>query len=271
MNQPRLREITQTDLPEIARLQPEGWSDIVNAFQYYIEKEFCYPVCLQIKGNIIGVGACISFGLTGWVAHIIVDPDFRDRGYGSIITNFLMEALLSKGSETLLLIATEMGMPLYRKLGFLSIMDYRYLRLDGCRMIKHQPQNVRHFSSEFCAELLKMDRLITGESRGSILNGSVLRSSILYIDGTSLTGFYIPEAGEGPILALSEVAGLELMKLKYSNTETAVLPSANAQAIKFLIANGFIDSGIRGTRMQFGKEIKWYPEYIYGRTGGNLG
>ena len=81
----------------------------------------------------------------------------------------------------------------------------------------------------------------------------------------------MPDLGEGLILASDTSAGLELMKIKYSKVDKAVLPGENHFGTNFLGENGFTLSDTKGTRMILGQEINWKPEHIYSRIGGNFG
>ena len=45
--------------------------------------------------------------------------------------------------------------------------------------------------------------------------------------------------GEGLIIAKNSDAGIELMKLKYSMVDRAVIPSNNLAGLRFLQLNGF--------------------------------
>ncbi|WP_041620190.1 hypothetical protein [Paludibacter propionicigenes] len=75
---------------------------------------------------------------------------------------------------------------------------------------------------------------------------------------------------EGLIFAINDEAGLELMKLKYSRTDKAVLPSENIGGREFLLNNGFVEASI-GTRMIMGKDIDYKLDRMYSRIGGNFG
>lgn len=71
--------VTYNDLDEIRNLQPDDWSDIVPDFEFYINSAFCNPIKTKIKDKIVGVGASIVFENTSWLAHIIVDSNFRKK------------------------------------------------------------------------------------------------------------------------------------------------------------------------------------------------
>jgi len=87
---------------------------------------------------------------------------------------------------------------------------------------------------------------------------------------STVLGYYIPDLKEGLIVADTIHAGLELMKLKYSRVDKAVLPSGNIDGCEFLQQHGFIQTKI-GTRMVYGKNADWKPTMMFSRIGGNLG
>jgi hypothetical protein len=86
-----------------------------------------------------------------------------------------------------------------------------------------------------------------------------------------LVRYYLPNLGEGAIYADSAEAGIELMKLKYSTVDKAVIPAENNIGVEFLQQNGFIKTDSIGKRMILGKDIDWKPECFYSRIGGNYG
>src|SRR3954451_16794080 len=69
-------------------------------------------------GRAIGGVCCASFGATGWIGALGVLPDARRRGGGEALTRAACARLRERGAETVLLFATDMGRPLYERLGF---------------------------------------------------------------------------------------------------------------------------------------------------------
>ena len=106
------------DIKTIKKLQPKGWSNIVETFKYYYKAPFCYPIKAVIEGEIVGIGTAISYINTGWLAHIIVSEEHRGKGIGGAIVNYLCDYLKNSGHKTISLIATELGYPVYKKAGF---------------------------------------------------------------------------------------------------------------------------------------------------------
>lgn len=263
-------EITYNDLNEIRQLQPEGWTDIVPEYEYYVRKDFCFPVKAIIEKNIVGVGTLIVFDNTAWLAHIIVNKKFRNRGIGFQITEKLINEGNSKSVQRLLLIATELGLPVYKKAGFNIVTGYQfYLRDKTWRNFPLSP-NVYPYEDAFGSKIYELDEKISGENRRSLIV-DYLQNTHVYVENNSIIGFYMPGLGEGLIFASTTEAGLELMKIKYSKVDKAVLPVENLIGNDFLTHNGFALSGTKGTRMILGQEIGWKPEQIYSRIGGNFG
>jgi N-acetylglutamate synthase-like GNAT family acetyltransferase len=266
----KFETITYKDLGEIVNLQPDGWPDIVPEFEYYIKKDFCHPLKTKADNKIVGVGTSIVFGKTGWLAHIIVDNNYRKRGIGYKIVEELLKGLKNHSVETWLLIATEPGKPIYIKAGFRIVTEYSYLKRENPWNELSISKNVSSFKDEYKSEILELDRKISGENRASLLS-DYLDNSVVFIANNEVKGYYIPGLREGLINADIKEAGLELMKVKYSKVDKAVLPSDNITGIEFLKRNGFVDADTKGTRMILGRNIDWKPQKIFSRIGGNFG
>ncbi len=103
-----IENISFTDLDQLKSLQPEGWPDITDEFEFYIRSDFCHPIKIRLYGKIVGIGVSIAFEKSAWLAHIIVDPNYRNRGLGYEIVNELIKNLReTRPIETFMLIATE--------------------------------------------------------------------------------------------------------------------------------------------------------------------
>jgi hypothetical protein len=118
--------------------------------------------------------------------------------------------------------------------------------------------------------IIKLDQLISGENREKLIK-QYLDNSRIYIENNEVKGYYLPDLEEGLIFADIDKAGLELMKIKYSLVDKAVLPSDNVVGIEFLKRNGFAETDTKGTRMILGSDIDWKPDKIFSRIGGNYG
>lgn len=262
--------VTVHDLDAIKALQPPDWSDIIPDIRYYIEAGFCYPLKVNVDGEIAGLGAAIVYGETAWLAHIIVHSRFRNNGIGYAIVKELLDIVNKMKVSSCLLTATVLGKSVYLKAGFKSISEYVFLNRAESWNDYPISENVRPYKPEFRDQVYPLDKSVSGENRQVLLDDFISESKV-YIKQNKVLGYFIPTLKEGPIIAIDKVAGLELMKVKYRTSEKAVIPMENISALEFLQANGFKPTETRGTRMILGHEISWEPANIYSRAGGNFG
>ena len=262
--------LTYPEIDKISNLQPEGWPDITDAFRFYCSSGFCNPVKITIDNEIVGVGNSILFEKTAWLAHVIVNSEYRKHGIGYKIVDSLLAYIKTRGIETSLLIATELGEPVYKKAGFRKVSDYCFFRRESSNTDKQRIDKIQPYKDKFYNDIIQLDTYILGENRERLLKNH-LHKSFVYIKNNVIDGFYIPGLGEGPILSLTTDAGKELMRFKYSTVNKATLPGDNQAGIEFLKEFGFTETNTIGKRMIIGREIDWKPEMIYSRIGGNFG
>jgi GNAT superfamily N-acetyltransferase len=265
-----IEPITLNDLKNIGHLQPEGWSDILPDLSFYVSSDFCNPMKMTVENCMAGIGASIQFMGTAWLAHIIVDPVFRNRGIGYKIVDRLLQDLEKSGIRTCLLTATELGKPVYARAGFRDVAEYIFLNREKPWQEVHVSSDIIDFREEFRTQLYEMDRKATGEDREKLLS-PFLNTARLYVRNHKMMGYLIPRLREGLIVAENEEAGFALMNIKFATADKAALPADNKAGVDFLLKRGFVDTGKKGTRMIRGEDISWKPEMIYSRIGGNVG
>lgn len=262
--------LTQKDLPEIRSLTPEGWNDIVPDFVFYLNASYCKPYKIQDGHKIAGLGTAITFGGTSWIAHIIVDKDYRRRGIGYRIVAELLVNLKAEEIDTCSLIATEMGKSIYHRFGFEEVTEYTFLERKTPWKYPSPSPYVMPYQPEHFPTIQKLDRIVSGENREKLLKDH-LPGTLVYYKEDAVQGYYIPNLREGLIIADNVPAGLALMEVKYATADKAVLPSDNIAGLRFLKANGFAEMDEKGTRMVYGNPVNVHLDKMYSRIGGNLG
>jgi len=220
------------------------------------------------KNQIVAIGSAIVFNGSGWLAHIIVLPDHRRQGCGRHMTEKLMEILHKKGCVTKSLVATALGEPVYTALGFRISCLYRFF--EGSQ-IPDRPEDEGIVKMELgdLPEVFALDRDLTGEIRKPLLN-SFIREVWLYRDikTKKLLGYYLPDLGEGTILAQNPDAGLALLSLKHHLTKKpSAVPEFNQSAQKFLLSRGFREVNT-APRMVLGDDVAWNPLAVFSRISG---
>ena len=175
--------ITETDLEEIAGLQPEGWTEIKSKFQFYIENDFCFPYKMSIDKRIVGLGCSIIFGKTAWLAHIIVGSNFRNRGIGfQMVTNLLSKLKEKTSVKSVLLMATKLGEPIYVKAGFRVVSEYVQLTREKPWNCVSNSKNVVDYRNGFYLQIIELDTKISGENREPLLKQFFHNSSVYQLD-----------------------------------------------------------------------------------------
>lgn len=257
-----------SDVEQLRTLQPEGWGDITNAFNFYLTHSFCFPVGFWAGKQLVGVGSCVVHRTTAWLCHIIVHPEFRNRGLGTLITDDLIAIVKQQPHiETILLLATKLGAPVYQKCGFEVESDYVFYK--GELFGDSNDETIVPCTADNFSEVLQLDRKISGEDREQLLRIHHDRCLIKMVDG-KVDGCYFSSLGDGLILAKTASTGEDLMRFRGATESRFVIPEQNTAATDLLLKNGF-ESFLRGTRMRLGKKIDWHPERLFNRIGGNLG
>ena len=268
----RIRQIEQSEIPQLQNFPPEDWNlDLPRLFSFHFGYPYFYPAAVEVDHKIIGCGIAIVHGTISWLGTIIVLPEFRRRGIGKEITSHLIEYCKGKGCNTQLLIASEMGEPVYRKLGFTTSATYVVYKRESIVPIQ-RISNVREVRQEDAKYIKELDREISGEERFTFLE-RFLSTGWVYSPEKSdhITGVYLPDFGNGLIHAKNSEAGLALIKVRLNRGKTtAVVPSLNTIAREYLLSEGFQEYRT-APRMILGNDVQWYPTMLYNRAAGYCG
>ncbi len=264
-----IRKFTEKEMKGLSRLQPEGWPDIRVCFNLYIQSSFCHPLAAIDGDQLVGTGTAIYGGKTGWIAHIIVIPEYRGHGLGQQLTNKSKEILKEKGCATISLIATDLGKPVYEKTGFKVDCWYNFFQKDSLPD-KHLLENIGTITDSDMDDILELDKKITGEDRSRMIKAFPFSGYLVKEHGI-VKGYYLDKFEEGPVIASDSVSGISLLSQKHSNgIQKAVFPEDNKSALRFFEDNGFKLIN-KAARMYCGEKLTYSPDGIYSRTGGFYG
>ncbi|HEX2630403.1 MAG TPA: GNAT family N-acetyltransferase [Chitinophagaceae bacterium] len=265
----KVSAVYNNEVAQLASLQPEGWGEIVTPHTFYTQSTFCFPLKIAEGDEIVGIGTAIIHEDVAWLGHIIVHPQHRNKGIGKLITQTLIDLPIVKRCETVYLIATELGAPVYTKCGFETETEYLYFK-----DVKAKPEwtissSIIPYRDEFREQITAMDRLISTENRLQHIDAH-FQESYVYLRENIVEGYYLPGLGEGLIVSTNEEAGLELIKYRLQSGEKLAFPKDNIAATNFMYSNGYRESS-SGKRMRLGKKRNVQLANIYNRIGGNVG
>jgi len=264
------RDLQRADIPRLASFAPLEWRmalDVV--LREHFGRSYFRARVATVASRIVAVGQSIATGRTGWIGNIIVQADMRNRGLGSRMTEELIAVLRGQSCSSVLLVATAMGEPVYKKLGFRRTAAYVFLEVP--RLSSPVTNAIRRVEPADVDHVMGIDATVTGETRKELLD-SHLASGWVHVDrDRGIDGFFLPTLGSGLVLANGAPAGLDLLRFKHAHfSRSAVVPAANTAALQFLVEQGARET-TRAPRMALGDEADWRPECVFARATGFCG
>lgn len=267
-----IKKLVEGDLDILSDLTPEGWNDITVVYQTHINQDYFFPIKLVWDEEIIGVAELIINGKIGWLGNIIVDKKFRNRGLGKKLTQRLVEMAKAKNCDSIYLLATLMGKPVYQKLGFQENGKYLFFKKNETISVSGENESIIPFAPKYKNQILALDQQAMGEDRSKVLIPH-LQKSFIYKNPQQeeIAGFFMPTLGDGLIISNNTTAGFSLIneREKYG-MERIIVPEECTEIIDFLIEKKythFRDASF----MYLGSVKKWNPKMVYSRVGGYLG
>lgn len=116
------RTLTQADLPALLDLcSAAGWNQTPADWRRImaLEPEGCLG--LECGGHLVATATTVCYaGELAWIGMVLAHADYRGRGFGSRITALAVKHARAHGVRTVKLDATDMGRPVYLRLGFVD-------------------------------------------------------------------------------------------------------------------------------------------------------
>jgi GNAT superfamily N-acetyltransferase len=213
--------------------------------------------------RVTGVSYAVSFGATGWIGNVAVDPDARGRGLGTAVSQAAMDWLRRAGVTTMLLTATEMGRPIYERLGFADD-GVCYGIWAGGQQPLPAPDGAAGIGPGRSAEALRQDAEATGEDRGAFLGPLAARVRTPAARPGGGYRIALPW-GRGPVVAAEPDTARALVTdmLRADRDQVLSFPDSNTGAAELAAALGFRRTR-RCTRMRLGLPVRGFrPERIF--------
>jgi GNAT superfamily N-acetyltransferase len=214
--------------------------------------------------RLVGGACCASFGDTGWIGALGVLPRARGRGIGEMLTRAAIDWLRERGARTVLLYATEMGRPVYERVGFVPEPAARAWRGTPPGPA---PDGIRRLNPGDLDAMLALDRAATGETRRPIYDELRALLGIGYERDGELRGFALQTPwGAGPgVIAADAEAGVAVLRGLVLEPQplTITVPEDNAVAAASLSGWRFVQVNT-ALRMRFGPPIAQDPSKVFG-------
>jgi GNAT superfamily N-acetyltransferase len=260
-----------------------GWGDRRAFFRFAVGHPGMTPLVAEADDRIAGTGIATVNGSVGWVGMIFVDEGLRGRGIGTALTAAVVDRLEAAGCATLSLIATPLGRPIYERIGFTTLTEYRLLIAPGGVAAagpevgtgSEEPGAVSLLRPVEAADLpaiLALDRAATGEERGHLLRAVIGSGGAVVAVRPSgeIVGFDARAPwGTHPTIAPELVDGVRLLEARRARSATGsqvrtALLAENRAGIATLQNLGW-QPDLAVARMTRGASIRWEPRAIWGQ------
>ncbi|GAF63505.1 putative acetyltransferase [Bacillus sp. TS-2] len=208
----------------------------------------------NVEGKVVSSAAVIPYDSSlASIGMVIVDQRFRGMGLGNEVIKKCIGEVST--DTTIMLIATEEGIPIYKKLGFQSVDSiYKFICTDYTALPKPVNDNefiIDEFSDEHLTEIITLDEAAFGGNRSRFLMNRIRQSEKCFVAKDkqgNILGYGLSILGPvnlvlGPIVAPnSEIALLLVQQLsaKYQGNLRIDVISGHEQFMRILEKSGFV-------------------------------
>jgi ribosomal protein S18 acetylase RimI-like enzyme len=284
-----MREMTSSDVDAVGNVTAAGgFGDRREFFRMAIEMPDCRPILAVSEGRPIGTGLGAIHGDVGWVGVIFVAPELRGRGIGRALTVAVCDILQGAGCRSLVLVATDLGRPVYDRLGFREQTRYHMYPADPLDSPPLPPPgtNLRPIRAADVEAIAVLDRHASGEDRRPLIDRFAASGWLLEDErdagmgaGTgepTLRAFLLPTyRGNAALIALRHEDAECLLDLHrhlvpQGGTAWAGLITENEAGRRLLAERGRAEWRTF-PRMVRGPEPEWRPAAIWGQFNHAMG
>jgi GNAT superfamily N-acetyltransferase len=263
-------------LPAVDAIREGGWGERLRSFEFFLAYPAAHPFVAESDGKIVGTSVATQNGSVGWVGLVFVSPAMR--GLGRDLTAAALDCFDELGCRSVVLAATELGRPVYERLGF--VVDGGYVILSGPprsdavaapRSAHADPRGavidprLRALTPGDLAAVAKLDRDASAEDRSGLIRAAP--EGWVLDDAETIRGYALRTPwGLGPAIARDPSDGAVLLEVLRSRatgeTMTLSLATENTAAVEYLRRIGFEEQR-HLPRMVRGDPVPWTPEHIW--------
>jgi GNAT superfamily N-acetyltransferase len=115
-----LRKLNVSDIPAAIDLSTEaGWNQTTEDWRMLIELSPQGCLAIEIGGEVVSTATLTCYGTKlAWIGMVLTRINYRGRGFAMRLLNETLRLADEWGIESVKLDATDLGQPLYEKLGF---------------------------------------------------------------------------------------------------------------------------------------------------------
>lgn len=174
----RVERLREEQIGDIVALSSYiGWDYNREEVETIFNSGIVYGVWNE-KKELIASAAIILYGeALASIGMVIVHPDYKGRGIGKVITNSCMNSVSAR--TPIMLIATDEGKPLYKKIGF-RVVSYVSKYICNSYNANHKCAEAEEYMMGYKEEdlegIIKIDEGAFGTSRNEFLKQRIMQS-----------------------------------------------------------------------------------------------
>ncbi|MBN1286409.1 MAG: GNAT family N-acetyltransferase [Anaerolineae bacterium] len=163
-----IRRLTPDDAPALAAFtQRQGWPHGEPEWRRLIDLGPSSCFCAARAGALVGTVTSVLYGQAlAWIGMMLVDIDHRRKGVASALMETCLGHLRAERVQRVMLDASEMGRPLYERLGFRAL--HRVQRWEG-PATEFFGRRFRRIEAADMGAVIGFDEARFGVSRGKVL------------------------------------------------------------------------------------------------------
>jgi ribosomal-protein-alanine N-acetyltransferase len=218
--------------------------------------------------KIFGIGGLFLFKQVGSIGYMGVLPKYRGNGVGTEILKKLMEKAINLGCKTVVLYASKLGEPIYRKFGFYGSYSAKtYILPKKIPKLFIHKKDVKLINS-LQGWLLKLDAETIGFDRSEYLRARVnlgAKTIVIESEGYAFLSKVRSNVRLGPLVATNVDAALQIVRKGISlGANNIILPKHPFYKNKFssLIKLKEQEDNIN-LKMNYGQKVTEKLDYLY--------
>jgi len=231
--------------------EPMGWGLAQSDFQFMIklEPEGCFTLFDDFER--IGVATTVSYGEVGWFGNLIIRPDKREKGGGSLLVRHALEYLAKKDVKTVGLYSYIDKIPFYTKLGFKRESEFMVLK--GKAFASPTSTSLKKATKSDARAIISLDQDCFGGHRRKLLElilSDPDNIGYTFFENNRLLGFvtakvYDSSADLGPLECEQGQTNIAMSLLKVTLNElksrevSVCIPKKETAIISLLKEHGF--------------------------------
>ncbi|MEO8613038.1 MAG: GNAT family N-acetyltransferase [Chloroflexota bacterium] len=268
----QLRQMTLEDgVRGAALVKKIGWSQTAAIWEQTIGWSGDGSFCLATDDELLATIIVMSYGTDlAWIGMVVTHPDYQRQGLARQIMEVGLEYAQERGIGTVMLDASQMGYPLYFKLGFQSL--YKIEVFEGTGITSGNNNATRALTETDIPGIIEIDTRLFGVARPEMIRDlAVSGQSWVLGEPGNIQGYLMTKPGSqsisiGPWYHQNPEGAEILLESLIAATPGSVLkahiPEANTAAKAIVISHG-LQFNRFVTRMVLGGETPGQMEQQY--------